>query len=60
MSEEHPDGKPPAVPPENLPTELGGDWYCPRCDEYLSPGRVTFEERCDVCGDAVQWLEYFE
>lgn len=54
------DNKPPAVPAENLPVEDSGDWYCPACDEYLSPGRVTSDERCDTCNGPVQWLEYFE
>lgn len=32
-----------------------GDWFCERCDDYLSASRVTFDETCDTCGDAVTW-----
>ena len=26
------------------------DWWCPTCQEALSPGRVTHADRCDTCG----------
>lgn len=45
---------------EATPEDMGGDWYCEECDEYLSPSRVTFQETCDTCGCGVQWLEYQE
>jgi len=32
-----------------------GDWWCPRCREYLSPTRVTNQEVCDTCGAACYW-----
>ena len=45
---------------EEMPDDLGGDWYCETCDFYLSPSRVTFQETCDTCGTSVQWLEYLK
>ena len=30
-----------------------GDWWCPMCQEALSPQRVTAAERCDTCGTPV-------
>lgn len=29
------------------------DWKCPECG-YLSGSRVTYEERCDICGSEVE------
>ena len=33
------------------------EWYCPNCDMYLIPERVTFEETCVTCGEEVG-IEY--
>lgn len=34
-----------------------GGWYCARCDELNDPYEVTPEERCEVCGDEVAWVD---
>ena len=38
-------------------TKVAGDWWCPNCKEALDGSRVTFQERCDTCGQAVEWIE---
>ena len=30
------------------------EWYCPECDLFLIPERVTFEETCVACGSDVE------
>lgn len=42
-------------PPEA--PESSGDWWCPRCQDYLSGGLVTFEEVHEGCGCPVIWVE---
>ena len=37
---------------------IEGSWYCPVCDLYLDPSRVTFDERCDTCRTEVVWEQY--
>ena len=32
-------------------------WWCPNCKEELSGCRVTYQEKCDTCGNAVVWVE---
>ena len=32
-------------------------WYCPNCQEEVDGSRVTFQERQDVCGNAVECIE---
>ena len=33
-----------------------GEWFCPGCDVFLHPSRVTQEAACDTCGEEVWWV----
>lgn len=33
------------------------DWYCPTCQSYVSPERVTNDETHDVCGTSVDIID---
>jgi len=29
---------------------MSADWYCPKCERFVGPASVTFEETHDACG----------
>ena len=36
---------------------MNGFWWCARCNEEVGPGRVTFQERHEDCGNGLEWME---
>ena len=39
---------------------MGDDWYCPKCERFVGPASVTFEETHDICGTPVLGASPFE
>ena len=39
--------------PENPNTQTPVDWFCPKCDSYVSAESVTFEETHQICNTGV-------
>lgn len=37
-----------------------GYWWCGRCKEELPGAKVTFQERCEDCGNHVDWFDMAE
>lgn len=46
------------LPPPTMTGVRSGVWWCPECKDALAWDQVTFQERHEVCGSELEWVEY--